>query len=186
MHRGLLGMIATPCAGNAVPAEVDWCADNGGFIAERYPGDDAYLRWLDRRVDRADRCAFATAPDVYADAARTLHRSVPMLKRIRAAGYRAALVLQDGQEHLDVPLDACDAVFIGGTTTWKLGPAAAQLAAAARAYGLWVHMGRVNSRTRLRYAASIGCHSVDGTYLAYGPDRNLSRLLGWLNHTGTA
>jgi hypothetical protein len=30
----------------------------------------------------------------------------------------------------------------------------------------------------LRYAASIGCDSADGTYLAFGPERNLSRLLG--------
>jgi hypothetical protein len=33
---------------------------------------------------------------------------------------------------------------------------------------------------RLRYAATIGCDSVDGTYLAYGPSRNLPNLLGWL------
>jgi hypothetical protein len=169
MRCGLLGMIATPCAGNAVPTGVDWCADNGSFVAERYPGDDAYLRWLERRAHRADRCAFATAPDVLADAAQTLRRSVPMLTRIRASGYPAALVLQDGQEHLDVPFDDCDAVFIGGTTAWKLGPAAAELAARARTAGKWVHMGRVNSRRRVRYATSIGCHSVDGTFSGLRP-----------------
>jgi hypothetical protein len=38
----------------------------------------------------------------------------------------------------------------------------------------------VNSLRRLRHAAAIGCHSVDGTYLAYGPDRNLPTLLRWL------
>ena len=41
---------------------------------------------------------------------------------------------------------------IGGTTSWKLGPAAAGLAAQARRRGLWVHLGRVNSLKRLRYA----------------------------------
>jgi hypothetical protein len=41
-------------------------------------------------------------------------------------------------------------------------------------------MGRVNSQERLRYARHIGCDSVDGTYLAFGPDRNLPRLLGWM------
>jgi hypothetical protein len=39
---------------------------------------------------------------------------------------------------------------------------------------------RVNSLRRLRYAAAIGCHSADGTHLAYAPDRNLPTLLGWL------
>jgi hypothetical protein len=41
-------------------------------------------------------------------------------------------------------------------------------------------MGRVNSRRRLRIAAQMGCHSADGTFLAFGPDRNLPHLLGWL------
>jgi hypothetical protein len=41
-------------------------------------------------------------------------------------------------------------------------------------------MGRVNSRRRLAYAATIGCDSVDGTHLAYGPDRRLPELIGWL------
>jgi hypothetical protein len=45
-------------------------------------------------------------------------------------------------------------------------------------------MGRVNSLRRLRYAHSIGCHSVDGTHLAYGPDRKLPELLGWLRTIG--
>jgi len=27
----------------------------------------------------------------------------------------------------------------------------------------------------------IGCDSVDGTFLTYGPERNLSRLLSWIN-----
>jgi len=79
-----------------------------------------------------------------------------------------------------VPWGSFDALFIGATISWKLGSAAAALAAEARARGLTVHMGRVNSLRRLRYAHTIGCHSVDGTYLAYGPDRNLPTLLGWL------
>ncbi|GAA5200766.1 hypothetical protein GCM10023322_79340 [Rugosimonospora acidiphila] len=38
---------------------------------------------------------------------------------------------------------------------------------------------RVNSLRRLRPAA-VGCDSVYGTYLAYGPTRNLPHLLRWL------
>ncbi len=30
-----------------------------------------------------------------------------------------------------------------------------------------------------RYAAAIGCDSADGTYLTFGPDVNLPRLLSW-------
>ncbi|MGY0234093.1 hypothetical protein [Longispora urticae] len=42
-------------------------------------------------------------------------------------------------------------------------------------------MGRVNSRRRLAHAQAIGCHSADGTLLAYGPDRHLRPLLRWLD-----
>ncbi|MBN1173178.1 MAG: hypothetical protein JXA67_13475 [Micromonosporaceae bacterium] len=88
---GLLGMIASPAAGNRVRPGWHWCADNNRSTG-KYPGDGGYLRWLARHADRAERCAFATAPDVVADAPATLARSRPMLERIRATGYRAALV----------------------------------------------------------------------------------------------
>lgn len=89
-----------------------------------------------------------------------------MLERIRAIGYPVALVAQDGLEHQPVPWDDIDALFLGGTTTSKLSAAAADLTDEAHACGLHVHMGRVNSRRRLRHAAAIGCHSADGTQLA--------------------
>jgi hypothetical protein len=63
------------------------------------------------------------------------------------------------------PPDA-EAVFVGGSTTYKLGADAAASVAAAKGAGLWAHMGRVNSDKRFRYAASIGCDSVDGTKYA--------------------
>jgi hypothetical protein len=180
MRAGQLGMIATPASGNAVLEGVDWCADNSCFNPNSYPGDERYLAWLARHAAHAARCAFATAPDVVGDAVATLARAVPMLPRIRATGYPAGLVAQDGLEHLPVPWDLMDALFVGGTTEWKLGPAAAALAAEGRTRGLTVHMGRVNSLRRMRYSAAIGCHSADGTYLAYGPHRNLPILLRWL------
>jgi hypothetical protein len=179
MRAGLLGQIVTPAAGNRVMLGVDWCADNAVF-ANRYPGDDTYLAWLDARSWAAHRCAFAVAPDVVADAAATLRRSAPMLPRLRAAGYRAALAAQNGLEHLPVPWDEFDALFLGGDTAWKLGPHARRLTAEAKALGKWVHIGRVNSRRRLQIAAHMGCDSADGTYLAHAPDQNLPRLLDWL------
>jgi len=179
MRRGQLGQIVTPASGNRVIPDVPWCADNAAYTGG-YPGDEKYLAWLSARAAHAGRCAFATAPDVVADAAATLARSVPMLARIRALGYPVALVAQDGLENLTVPWGGFDVLFLGGTTDWKLGPAAADLTARARAHGLGVHMGRVNSQRRLRYAAAIGCQSVDGTHLAYGPDRGLPELLRWL------
>ncbi|MBT8228301.1 MAG: hypothetical protein KJO75_22805 [Dactylosporangium sp.] len=44
-----------------------------------------------------------------------------------------------------------------------------------------MHLGRVNSLRRLRHAARIGATSVDGTLLAFGPDRHLPGLPRWLH-----
>lgn len=175
-----VGVMVTPMMGNRIPGDREWAADTGCFAQPQLHDDDRYVAWLTERLDNVDRCRFATAPDVVGDAAATLQRSLPMLHRIRAAGYPAALVGQDGMRERDVPWNDIDALFLGGTTEWKLGGEAASLAAAARRRGLWVHMGRVNSLRRLRLAQAMGCHSADGTFAAFGPDKNIPRIKRWL------
>jgi hypothetical protein len=178
MTAGQLGYIDTPAQGNIRPPGVSWCADNGCF-GKGYPGDEKWLAWLTKHAHEAATCLFATAPDVVGDAVATLERSAPFLPAIRALGYPAALVAQDGLEDLPVPWDTFDVLFIGGSTEWKLGPEARELVREAKARGKWVHMGRVNSIRRYQYAHSIGCDSADGTYLVFGPDVNLPKLLTW-------
>lgn len=175
---GLLGYIDTPAQGNIRPAGVRWCADNGCF-GKGYPGDAAWLRWLEVNAHDAERCAFAVAPDVVGDAAATTARSLPHLPKIRALGYPAAYVAQDGLELLEAPWSAFDVLFIGGKTEWKLGRHARELVRQAKALGKRVHMGRVNTGRRYRYAAAIGCDTADGTTLTFGPDKNLLEVLGW-------
>lgn len=182
MSSGVIDCITTPSQGNRLPHGANWCADNGCFGAN-YVGDSAWFAWLESRAEHAQSCAFATAPDVVGDAAATLIRSAPWLPKIRALGYPAALVAQDGLEALDVPWDDFDVLFIGGSTDWKLGKHARALVVEAKAHGKGVHMGRVNSEKRFAYALAIGCDSVDGTYLTYGPKKNLPRLLAWLRLT---
>jgi hypothetical protein len=167
----------TPRMGQRPPEGQAWAADNGRFSSPQDYTDGKYLAWLAKWP--AESCLFATAPDVMGDAAATLALSAPMFGRIRVAGYRVALVAQDGLEQLDVPWAEFDALFIGGTTGWKLGPAAAAIAGEARRRGKWVHMGRVNSLRRMRYAESIGCDSADGTVLKHDPNRDVQR---WARH----
>jgi hypothetical protein len=178
MSAGLLGCMDTPAQRQAVPPGAWWAADSGVFGAG-YPGDEAWLAWLTARPWPRERCLFVTAPDVVGDAAATLERSVPWLPRIRALGYPAALVAQDGLESLPVPWDVCDVLFVGGSTTWKLSSAARDLVAQARELGKRTHMGRVNSAKRWAVADAWGCDSCDGTYLTFGPDRLLPHVLGW-------
>jgi hypothetical protein len=193
-----LAAIMSPAQGNRLPAAGWYAADNGCGPGKHgtgtgYPGDSAYLKFLmnldeaqggDRYDPDTWRCLFATAPDVVGDAKATLARSEHFLPLIRHyTRFPAALVGQDGLECLEIPWETFDAFFIGGTTRWKLGPAARRLAAQARQRGLWVHMGRVNSEKRFRYAFEIGCDSADGTYLTFGPDANLPNVLAWQRGT---
>jgi len=183
MATGQLGLIDQPrqrqttMTDAAHDAGVTWCADNGCF-ADKWD-EQAWWKFLVKNAHRAETCLFAVAPDVVGDAAATLERSAPWLPKIRALGYPVAFVAQDGLELLTPPWEDFDVLFIGGTTDWKLGEYVRLLVSEAKRRGKWVHMGRVNSERRYLYAAAIGCDSADGTFLTYGPEANLPRLLAW-------
>ena len=183
MAEAGIGVMMTPKSGMSLGrtlAYPRWGADNDCFSPKRIFSLDRYLAWLDHMAPARDHCLFATAPDVVGDAAATLARSLPVLPELRQRGYRAALVAQDGLEALPVPWDEFDALFIGGTTAWKLSEAAYGLAREAQTRGKWTHQGRCNSWRRLRAAAVSGIDSADGTMLAFGPDKRLPQLIGWL------
>lgn len=190
MQAGNLAYIDTPAQGNKRPDGVTWMADNGCYSDV---WDEA--KWWKFLVDNthgAAACLFAVAPDVVGDAAATIEKSLPWLPKIRALGYPVAFVAQDGLSIFcgalyagemgeeTVSWDSFDALFIGGTTDWKLGADARGIAAEAKRRGKHLHMGRVNSQRRFEYARAIGCDSVDGTFLTFGPDVNLPRLLAWM------
>lgn len=180
-----LGWLLTPNMGNRLPSTGAWGADNGCFTQPHTYSDERYLAWLAKMAPASGRCLFATAPDVVGDAAATLARSLPMLPRLRSAGYLAALVAQDGLEDEQVPWQAFDVLFIGGSTEWKMGPECAALITEAKARGKLVHVGRVNSAKRFRHFAALGADSADGTFLAFGPAKNLPKLRSWLAEEAT-
>ena len=185
MLKQVIGFIDTPLQGNKRPDGVIWCADNGCFNDEKFNADK-WFRWLQKNRRDAATCVFATAPDVYADAAATLERSRPWLAKIRALGYPAAYVAQDGQEHFEPPWNEFDALFVGGRKTerrqdeWKFSRHAQALVAEAKRRGKHVHYGRINSGLGWRHAEAAGAHSCDGTYIVFGPRTNLPKLLGWI------
>lgn len=148
-----------------------WAADNGRYSAPANYSDAGYLAWLERLEPYRDRCLFATAPDVWSDWPATLELSRPMLRPIRELGYRVAIVAQDGATVDTVPWPEVDALFVGGTDPWRHSDALRELVAEARRRELWVHLGRVNSLRRLRFAEALGCDSADGTVLKHDPSR---------------
>ena len=200
-----LGLLAQP--GNSVHLQAAhyqrWAIDNGVFGKARRghtwgeADTDHYLRYLTRVTNRVD-CSgvlFATAPDVltfrdgepFGDAWLTWFQSAPVFSRIRDLGLPAALVAQDGIADADPTSDAhwdmFDAVFLGGSDAFKTGEEAAAFVREAKRRGKWVHMGRVNGIGRLQRAQQMGCDSADGTFIGFGPDVNLPKLLDWLART---
>lgn len=180
-HRPDFGIMLQPSSHTPMPPPpMAWAADNGCYAqGERFKAD-RWLVWLERRTYRAATCLFAVAPDVVGDAVATWQRSAPYLPTIRHLGYRAAYVAQDGIERLCVAWDAFDCLFVGGSTAWKLTHGY-DIAVEAKRRGKWTHLGRVNSFRRLRSAHAGAYDSADGTYVAFGPDRNLPRVYDWLD-----
>jgi hypothetical protein len=181
ISAGRLGCITSPKDGHLIFPDDGWevVADNGCF-SNKWE-HDRWLRWL---LDVPRTIRFAVAPDVYDPTGAPCHEATlerwrtygPLIER---HGFTPAFVCQVGATVDNIP-DAA-VYFLGGTTTWKLGPDAEQIAVTTRERGAWVHMGRVNTLRRLRVADDIGCHSVDGTYLTFGPDINLPRLFRFLD-----
>lgn len=180
MYDGLLDCSLSP-GSNHVPKGVRYMADNGRF-GKGWPGYGGWWRWLRDRTEMYGRaqCAFATAPDTVGDAEATLRGSLTWLAVIDFVGVPPSFVAQDGVRKYPPPWGFFDILFLGGSDEFKLGPEGVWVTEQALERGIPVHMGRVNTRRRLRYAHSIGCTSVDGTLLAFGPDYHLPRLLGWL------
>jgi hypothetical protein len=135
--------------------------DNGAFARfDPY----AFRMLLNKHEDRRHLCKFVAVPDVVGSARRTsevFERWYDELCR-----WPLAYVCQDGQEDLPIPWDLISAVFIGGSTSWKMSPHAAACVKAAKALGKWAHFGRVNTPGRFEYAEGLGCDSVDGTGLS--------------------
>ncbi len=123
---------------------------------------------------------FATVPDSVADHHKTLEMWPQWFQQVKDLGFKPAFILQNGCTPDEVPWDECDAVFIGGSTEWKLGIEAEAIVREARKRNKWIHMGRVNSLRRMTIAVHFGCDSVDGTYLAFAPDLNASKLVNMM------
>ena len=180
LNSQTIGLMNTPKNCYRIEEQWIWAADNGCF-GKGYPSDAKWIEWLSSfSIEQKAHCLFATAPDVVGDAKATLDRSLPWLPAIRDLGYKAALVTQDGLVPSMVPWDDCDAIFIGGTDSHKLGPEAKDLIAAAQQHGKWVHCGRINSGQRFTAFAAMGVDSADGTFLGFGPAINLPKLMSWI------
>lgn len=168
-YRRYFGQLNSPRASNspshALSHGIPWAVDNDAF---KHFDARRFASFIERHQG-VPGCRFVCAPDVVGNAYSTLLLFSEWQPRLKRLGYPVALVAQDGLEHLIIPWGDFDTLFIGGSTPWKEGSAAALLAREAQRRRKWVHMGRVNGFRRMRYARYLGCDSVDGTHWVHEP-----------------
>lgn len=116
---------------------------------------------------------FVVCPDVVGCHDRTIALwkiYQPILKRYN---YKIAFVAQDGCKPENVPENA-DYVFVGGLDPWKIENIHKFIG-----LGKPVHVGRVNSLSRLKYCQDLGVNSVDGTGWLRARDKKFHDLFEW-------
>lgn len=186
-----IGVLQVPAAGNRLPnAPTVYAADNGCFTGLDAP---KFLRMLAALVRHDHPPLWVTCPDVVGDAGETwrrFHQWAPMLREI---GLPVAIVLQDGAERfrwrgqLNAYADWYSAVFVGGSTAWKLSTEAFRLTREAHDNGKLVHFGRVNSLRRILWIARAQrsrfawCDTIDGGSAVRWGDTNIPKLIRWMD-----
>jgi hypothetical protein len=160
-----IGRLLRPGNGN-LPDDLPWAVDNGAFAAF----DPDAFRSLLLRVRGLAGCHFVAAPDVVGDHVATLARFDVWERMLHQGGFPVAFVLQDGATSSSVPWDSFEALFVGGSTAFKLGPIAMAIGREAKRRGKWLHVGRVNRARRMRMAHQMGADSIDGTGFSRWPD----------------
>lgn len=148
-----------------------WAADNDCFQGFDQP---RFERMLDA-ISGVPGCLFITSPDVVGSASETMALFRVWGAKVAQVG-PVALVGQDGLTSEDTPWDEISALFIGGTTEWKLSEDARLLMKEAKERRIWVHMGRVNSWRRVEYANACGVDSIDGTSMSWFSDTYIDRF----------
>lgn len=173
------GVLSTPYSLQKRPSnQWVWAADNGCY-SKRWE-HHTWEKWLKSNVN-PETALFATVPDVVCDHDATIKKWHHHWEQVKEYGYKTAFVLQDYATLDTMPLSDMDALFIGGSTNYKLSDEAHQIVKHCKGLGKWIHMGRVNSQRRMQIAYQWGCDSVDGTYLAFAPDANTPRLIRYMN-----
>jgi hypothetical protein len=193
-----LGHLLTPANGNRLETilatGLPFAIDNAAFSG--FDGDAYHalvleiIKWWKTNPDQRSRLKFIVAPDVVADADETARQFVRwwgLLRWLNEIGMPIAYVLQDGCDPRTreqgrtkaggIPWEIISCLFVGGSTDYKMSAAAASVIRQAKASGLWVHVGRVNSYQRLQYFESLGVDSFDGGQFSMFPNTYIPKYL---------
>ena len=173
-----IGFIHTPWGGTPPPKNHIWGMDSGCFSNKNFTWLK-YYSWLIRKCNYD--CIFVPVPDVVGNAQETLKLFNKFYSLFKNLPCNIAFVAQDGTSDIDIPWEKFHTLFIGGTTDWKLGEEVKQLIKQGQYMEKWIHIGRVNTISRMKYFAEMKVDSVDGTCAIYGPNVNIPKLIRWIN-----
>ena len=172
-YPGKIGWLLSPFSWKNPPSYLPYAIDNGAFT--RWEPEN-FMKAL-RKSTRFHRPLWIIVPDVVGDAEATLRKWHFWSRRV-APFAPLAFAAQDGMEPSDVPPEAF-CVFIGGSTKFK--------GQAERFKGVspWLHVGRVNGASRVRWAEMIGADSIDGTGFFQGATADSSKAAFHDNFNGS-
>lgn len=143
-----------------------WCLDNSMFTNKFCY--DTWTNKISSFEEYMGTCLFIVTPDVVGDCQATLEQFPRYANIIRKFDYPVAFVTQDGLTPDITPWDDFEVLFVGGTDKHKLGKEAGLLINEGIKRGKWIHIGRVNSPSRMR--KFWRADSWDGTHIGYEPD----------------
>lgn len=177
----VLGCLPVPAACNSPEAlqllGLPMAADNGCFNGLN---SKAFVVMLNQFREANVPLEWVAVPDKVEDADETFRLWGRWEPIVRAFGFKPALVLQDGMTRFEVHQFDPPALFIGGSTEFKLGPVVAGIVSDWRAKNRPVHMGRVNTRARIQYAVEIGCTTCDGSGFSKWSDKRIPKGVRWI------
>ena len=155
--------LRTPLTRNAIGG-TPWGLDNGCFTQFNrsvwLKMVKEALQHTSHTIEQRRRNIFVALPDIVGDAVRTLDLFEHFEHQTN--GCKRALVLQDGIGHHRIPWSRIHAVFVGGSDSFKTSPEAINACKAAKMMNKWVHVGRVNTASRVRNWVELA-DSIDGS-----------------------
>jgi len=109
----------------------------------------------------SEKADFITLPDIVAGGLDSLELSLEWIDIVPGL---KLIPLQDGMTEDDLRpyLSNTVGLFLGGSTEWKVANIA-RFGRLAKDAGCYYHVGRVNTRRRIRACALAGADSFDGT-----------------------
>lgn len=146
-----------------------WACDNNAYTMGHKP--ERLISYLEELVPYISTCLFVSVPDSVGNITQTLDWFYKFAHEIKSLGFPTALVAQDLLESRSWPSEF-DALFIGGSTSWKMGDGAKYCIRKAQSLGKHVHIGRVNSWKRyahFRLMDGSDNFTCDGTKIIYEP-----------------